>query len=68
MSDGVTECPDSEGNELGAQGLIDLLPAIASLPSPQLLEALVWELNRFSDGADFPDDVSGLMLDYLGKR
>ena len=68
VSDGVTECPDSEGNELGAQGLIDLLPSIASLPSPQLLEALVWELNRFSEGADFPDDVSGLILDYLGKR
>ncbi len=67
VSDGVTECPDRNGKELGEEGLVDLLRRNFTLPSAQLLESLVWELNLFTDGADFPDDVSGLMFDYLGR-
>ena len=33
---------------------------------PQLLEALIWDLNSFAGGRDLPDDVSGLIFDYRG--
>ncbi len=66
MSDGVTECPDPLDNELGTDGLIALLEQSAHLASANLLEALMWDLANFFAGNDFPDDVSGLLFDYLG--
>ena len=66
VSDGVTECPSPAGDELGAQGMISLLRQNLPLNSPQLLEALLWDLNSFAGGQDFPDDVSGLIFDYRG--
>ena len=66
VSDGVTECPDPLGNELGTEGLVTLLTQSRHLPSASLLEALMWDLANFFVGNDFPDDVSGLMFDYLG--
>lgn len=66
MSDGITECPGKDGSELGEEGLRQLLRSNAALRSPALLEALVWDLQAYADGADFRDDVSGLIFDYLG--
>ena len=66
VSDGVTECPDPSGDELGGDGLINFLHRSAHLPSPGLLEALLWDLSGHFGGSEFPDDVSGLMFDYLG--
>ena len=66
VSDGVTECPDANGVELGGDGLIGLLKRSAHLPSATMLEALLWDLAEYSGGKDFPDDVSGLMFDYIG--
>ena len=66
VSDGVTECPDLDGTELGADGLAAILRRSAHLPSAALLEALLWDLAGHANGADFPDDVSGLLFDYLG--
>ncbi|MDZ4096313.1 MAG: SpoIIE family protein phosphatase [Paracoccaceae bacterium] len=66
VSDGVTECPDSSGLELGAEGLGYILQANAGLESRALLEALVWNLNDFNGGADFPDDVSGALFHFDG--
>ncbi len=66
MSDGVTECPSPDGEELGAEGLRRLLLQNAVLPSADLLEALVWDLNTHAGGQDFPDDVSGILFDYRG--
>ena len=66
VSDGVTECPNAEGIELGGEGLIQLLKHSAHLPSANLLEALLWDLATYAGGKDFPDDVSGLMFDYIG--
>ena len=65
-SDGLTECPTPTGEELGTHGLLSMLRANQSLPSADLLEALIWDLNTFSGGRDFPDDVSGLIFDYRG--
>lgn len=66
VSDGVTECPSPDGEELGTDGLHALLLQNAVLPSTDLLEALIWDLNTHAGGADFPDDVSGILFDYRG--
>lgn len=66
MSDGLTEYPFPGGMELGDEGLAALLQIAAHLPSPALLEALVWELYGLSGTDHFPDDISGAILDYTG--
>ncbi len=66
VSDGVTECMDSKGVELGAEGLEKILKNNIALSSPDLLEALVWDLHSYAENGDFSDDVSGLILDYRG--
>lgn len=66
VSDGVTECPDPTGEELGSDRLQKLLRQNKALTSPDLLEALLWDLNVFAGNADFPDDVSGVIFDYVG--
>jgi sigma-B regulation protein RsbU (phosphoserine phosphatase) len=66
VSDGVTECADPDGTELGEEGLRRLLMRNATLESPALLEALVWDLHAWTGGADFRDDVSGVLFDYRG--
>jgi hypothetical protein len=37
------------------------------LQSPDLLEALVWDLAAFAGTEEFSDDVSGLILDFYGS-
>lgn len=64
MSDGVTECPGEAGFDLGEEGLARILSRLADLPSPDLLEALVWDLVTHAGTDRFPDDVSGLIVDY----
>ena len=66
VSDGVTECPDGSEAELGTEGFLQMLTKNAELPSTALLEALIWDLGQYSGGDEFPDDVSGLIFDYLG--
>ena len=66
VSDGVTECPDAQDQELGAEGLNDFLRANADLEPAALLDALVWHLSARTDTPDFPDDVSGVLLHYRG--
>ena len=66
MSDGLTECPSPTGQELGTEGLIEMLQRFDPMPSANLLEALVWDLANFAGSDDFPDDVSGLLFDYDG--
>ena len=65
-SDGFTECPDPAQQELGDEGLANILATHAPLSSPQLLEAMIWALSRHAGTPDFPDDVSSLIFDYRG--
>lgn len=67
VSDGVTECANSDQQELGADGFCAVLQRNAALGSLDVLEALVWELQTHRCGADFEDDVSGLILDFTPK-
>ncbi|MCU0801736.1 MAG: SpoIIE family protein phosphatase [Rhodobacteraceae bacterium] len=66
LSDGVTECPSPQGDELGQDGLVTILHRLGEMTSPQLIEALQWELVSHHGKAEFPDDVSALILDYYG--
>ena len=66
MSDGVTECPGSDGVDFGEEGLALSLARSAKLGGPALLEALVWDLTAHAGHEAFPDDVSGVLLDYSG--
>ncbi|MDZ7904893.1 MAG: SpoIIE family protein phosphatase [Cypionkella sp.] len=66
-SDGVTECENAARQELGQEGLAQIVTANQNLASPDLLEAIVWELQTLRAGAEFADDVSGLIFDYVPK-
>ncbi len=68
VSDGVTECMNTTGAELGSDGLARILQTNARLPNAPLLDALVWDLQTFNGGADFLDDVSGALFQYTGAR
>jgi sigma-B regulation protein RsbU (phosphoserine phosphatase) len=66
MSDGLTECPGIDGNDLGDDGLARMVARLTDLPGPALMEALVWDLTEFAGTDHFADDVSGVLLDYRG--
>lgn len=64
-SDGFTECPLPNGKDFGEDGLIESLGASSHLSGADLLEAMVWDLTRAAGTDSFPDDVSGIVLDFL---
>ena len=66
LSDGVTECPNPEGIELGQEGLAHILRNLGDLGGTRLLDALMWELARWHGAEDFPDDVSCALFEYDG--
>lgn len=65
VSDGMTECPDPAGGELGQQGLVKMVSRNTALDSPKLLQALLWDLSEFAGSGNFRDDVSALVFDYF---
>lgn len=67
-SDGFTECPDPRGDELEETGFAQMLEKSAAMSAPDLFEALLWDLDRFNGGADFPDDLSCALVTYRGNR
>ncbi|WP_299735931.1 SpoIIE family protein phosphatase [uncultured Roseobacter sp.] len=66
LSDGVTECPSTEGNFLGEDGLEEILAKLHDVAGPALFESLMWSLTEISGLSEFPDDVSGLLFEYTG--
>ena len=64
-SDGITECPGSEG-DLGQAGLAALLRDKSGLRGAALHDAILASLADYGGSADFPDDVSAIILDYAG--
>lgn len=67
LSDGITECPDDAGAELGEDGLSRFLTE-NSHNGPALLDALVAHLVAHAGGAEFRDDVSGVLFEYHGRK
>ena len=66
VSDGVTECPDPQGIELGHDGLVAILSRLADLRGNAFLDALMWELARWHQDEDFPDDISCALYEFDG--
>ncbi len=67
-SDGVTECPDPNGSMLDDDGAERLVQKNKNLSGKQFLEALMWDLNRFAGGSDFPDDISAIVVEYHPRK
>lgn len=67
MSDGITECPDETGAMLDEDGVTDLLKRNASVRGSRFLEALMWDLNRFSGDQEFSDDISAILFEFSGS-
>lgn len=66
VSDGVTECPNPVGDELGNEGLERMMRHLAPLHGNALLDAMMWELSRWHGSEDFPDDVSCVLFEFDG--
>ena len=61
-TDGITEAMDPSDTEFGTEALTDLLIARRHEPLLALDAALLGELDRFTQGAPYPDDRTLLML------
>ena len=68
LSDGFTECPDPDGNLLGEQGLARMMMAEQGTRGEARLNGLVRQLETFAVTDEFPDDISGILLEYQGRR
>lgn len=66
VSDGITECTNALGEELGHDGLAQLLKQMRGLNGQALLDGLVWELARWAGRDDFADDISATLLEFSG--
>ncbi|WP_227269190.1 PP2C family protein-serine/threonine phosphatase [Roseobacter weihaiensis] len=67
LSDGITECPDSDGDMLGEEGLERFLTDLREVEGPALFETLIWNLCQFAGHAEFPDDISGILFEFQPK-
>ncbi|MFV0360922.1 PP2C family protein-serine/threonine phosphatase [Tropicimonas sp.] len=66
VSDGVTECAAPDGRLLDEAGLSDLMYRNRRLGGQAFLDAALRDLIRHAGGADFPDDISAVFLEYCG--
>lgn len=66
-SDGITEAADAAGELLDEAGLARVLEGISDLRGGALLDALYWELQRFS-GEALADDVSAVLFEFDGAK
>ena len=66
LSDGVTECPNSDGGMFGEDGLEELMKDLADTKGAAFFDALIWNLTCFAESDDFPDDVSGILFEFSG--
>ncbi len=64
MSDGITECADRAGQELGEAGLERIVRSLEDRRGQGFLDGLVAALSRHAGGHDFRDDVSAVLLEF----
>lgn len=63
-SDGITECPDANGNLLDEAGLQQILRGSADLSGSDWMSELLRQLKMYRDDGDFPDDVSAVSIEF----
>lgn len=60
MTDGVIECRDADGEELGVEGLIEVFLQCATKTAAEIVETVEKHLQVFC-GADYPQDDTTLL-------
>ena len=65
-SDGVTEALNPASEEYGDARLADVTSAHLSEPLDQFLQTIITSVQTFANGASQSDDVTVLVLRYLG--
>lgn len=68
LSDGVTECPNAKDEMLGEEGVEAFVEQLASTKGAAFFDALMLKLSTFAGTEHFPDDVSGILLEYQPDR
>lgn len=63
-SDGVTECPDPNGQLLDEDGLKHILSDCSACTGGAFIEQLTDNLIRYRGSEDFPDDVSAVVIEF----
>ena len=66
FSDGVTEALNLSQDEFGEERLLSCVQANGGLPPPTLVRCLLDAMQQFTAGAAQNDDVTVLVLRYLG--
>jgi sigma-B regulation protein RsbU (phosphoserine phosphatase) len=66
FSDGVTEALSASGEEYGEERLLACVETNRDRPVPELLEAVLASVRAFTVGAVQSDDVTALVLRYVG--
>ena len=66
LSDGVTECPGDDNELLSEEGLAKIAAELFDMRGHAFFEAMIWRLSEFSGADTFPDDISGVLLEYGG--
>lgn len=68
FSDGVSECPGVDGTVLGDDSLLSLISGLKDRRGGQLFDHLLWHLSTFAGTRQFPDDISGILLELLAEN
>lgn len=64
MSDGLTECMNPDGEELGEDGLIAIVKQNHALRGTQFLDALQWDVEKWAAGREIGDDISAVLVEF----
>lgn len=67
VTDGAVECFNQGGEAFGEGRLIEVLERAWPVAVDRLLDGLVAELDRFSQGTPSSDDVTALVVRFLGR-
>ncbi len=69
FTDGLYEVHGPDNREYGQERLLHAVEKRASLPSPQLIDSVLEDTQRFSEGEEFEDDVClvGVEVARVGK-
>ena len=68
FSDGITEALNPNGEEFGEERLLSCVEANRKLAPEALLESLVGTVRQFTAGAVQSDDLTLLVLSYVGAK
>ena len=67
FSDGLTECPNPDGDFLEEEGLARVLERLNADAGTLDLDMLHRTVSDFAGTTEFPDDVSALLVHYTGR-